>query len=306
MTALDPSRQTVLVHLAAGVQGLAVVRAALARGYPVRALLRDRSRAPSFLSQNIEWVETDLDDVGALRRASLGVGHAVLQVPTGPADTMATQARNAAEALVAAGLRHVVLKLASASRPAPCREPSFVGNARVEDAVRQTGLAFACVRPTMYLDNLLKPSVRREIVEDGLFAPPISASQRIAWTSVDDCAHAAIALMERGAVGDYRIAGARSLDGDELAAHVAAGLDRTVAYRAQPIEAFEREVDAAMGAGMGRRIASKFRYFSAHPEESEAILARPFVSSPALPDFQPTDVQTWVRLHRADFLGEGG
>lgn len=302
MTVADPSRPLVLVHLAAGVQGSAVVRAALARGFPVRALVRDRARAPAFPADRVEFVEGDLDDPASLHAASAGIGHAVLQVPTGPAETMAVRARHAASACVAAGLRHVVLRLASASRAAPCAEPSFVGNARVEDALRQVGLAFAAVRPTMYLDNLLKPSARDEIAGSGVFAPPVDSAQRIAWTCVDDCARAAIALMERGATGDHRIAGPRGLTGDELAACLSEGLGRRVAYRAQPIDAFEREVDAAMGAGTGRRVASKFRYFARHPEEADAILARPFERQVGLAGFQPTDVATWARRHRHDFV----
>ena len=147
MTVIVPARPRVLVYLAAGVQGSAVVRAALARGLAVRALVRDRARAPSFPADRVEVVEGDLDDLAFLRAASRGVTHAVLQVPTGPADTMAARARNAASAAVDAGLRSVVLRLASASRPAPCAEPSLVGNARVEEALRQAGLAFASVRP---------------------------------------------------------------------------------------------------------------------------------------------------------------
>lgn len=306
MPTLDPSRPPVLVYLAAGVQGSAVVRAALARGYPVRALVRDRSRALRLAvsaTERMEWVEADLDDIDALRAASTGVGHAVLQIPTGPADRMAGQARNAAAASVAAGLRSVVLRLASASRPPPCSESSFIGNWEVENALQQAGLSFASVRPTMYLDNLLKPSARREIVEEGIFAPPMAASQCIAWTSVDDCARAAILLMERGATGDYRVAGARSLDGHALAGRVAAGLGRPVAYRAQPVDLFEHEVRAVLGADMARRIAGKFRYFADHPGDAEAMLAKPFVPCEALHGFAPTDVEAWVRLNRQGFLG---
>lgn len=305
MTIQHPSKPIVLIHLAASVQGRAVVRAALARGFRVRALVRDRARADALPSGPVEWVEADLDDSEALQAASAGVGHAVLQVPTGPADTMAAQAARAATALVDAGLRSIVLKLASASRPTQCAEPSFVGNARVEDAVRRAGLACVTVRPTMYLDNLLKPSARREIVEDGVFAPPIAASQRIAWTSVDDCARSAVELLECSGTGDYRIAGPQSIDGDELAACISAGLGRPVAYRAQAIDVFEREVDATMGAGMGQRIGSKFRYFETHPEEADSILSRPYTPQSGLEEFKPTDVQTWIRLHQRDFLCDG-
>ena len=71
----------------------------------------------------------------------------------------------------------------------------------IEEAARASGIRFAIVRPTMYLDNLLKPSALAEIAKDGVFAPPIPASQRIAWTSADDCAEAALTLLERGAMG---------------------------------------------------------------------------------------------------------
>jgi uncharacterized protein YbjT (DUF2867 family) len=302
MSVVDRSKPIVLVHLAAGVQGSAVVRAALSRGFPVRALVRDAARAPTFPA-GVEVVQGDLNDPASLRAASAGVGCAVLQIPLGPLTTMAAQARNAADAWGHDCTRPLVLKLASASRPAPCAEPGFVGNAAVEEVLRQAGLRFACVRPTMYLDNLLKPSARAQIMEEGVFAPPIPATLRIAWTSADDCARATLTLLERGAMGDHRIAGMQSLDGDELAAQITAGLGRPVLYRAQAIEGFEREVDAALGEGMGRRIGSKFRYFDAHPHEAEEILSKPFSPRTGLEGFQPTGVRDWVREHRCRFLG---
>lgn len=298
----DPPMPRVLVYLANGVQGGAVVRAALARGFAVRAMVRRRAHTVWSSVSGVETVEADLDDLDALRAASVGVDAVVLQIPTGPSDIMAAQARRAAQATVAAGVGAVVLKLASVSRPAPCAEPSFVGNARVEAALRDAGLSFACVRPTMYLDNLLKPSARRDIVEDGVFSPPIAATQRIAWTSADDCARAAVALLGSGATGDYRIGGARDLDGPALAACLSEGLGRPVVYRAQPVDAFEQEVEAAMGAGMGARIASKFRYFASFPDEADAILTQSGPSPFPLADLERTDVTAWVRRHRAAFL----
>jgi uncharacterized protein YbjT (DUF2867 family) len=301
MSAINRSK-AILIFLAAGVQGGAVVRAALVRGLKVRALVRDRTRATMLSSPGIELAEGDLRDVASLRAASIGIDHAVLQIPLGPAEAMLTQAQNALAAFATAGVRSFILKLASASRPAPCEEASFVANRMLEDVAQRSGLPFAIVRPTMYLDNLLKPSARVEIMKHGEFAPPIPASQRIAWTSTDDCAEAALRLLERNAMGgDHRIAGPESLTGDELAVRVSVGLDRAVRYRGQPLDEFVREVDAAMGAGMGRRVASKFRYFANHPEEAERILAIPFAAQPDLEDFVPTDVVSWVEAHREDF-----
>jgi len=217
----------ILIFLASGVQGGAVVRAALAHGLKVRALVRDPTRAAMQNAPGVEFVEGDLDDVNALSSACAGIDHAVLQVPIGSAAAMLARAQNALTAFKMARVRCFILKLASASRIVPCEEPSFVANQMIEDAARSSGLSFAIVRPTMYLDNLLKPSVRREIMEHGVFAPPIAASQRIAWTSADDCAEAALTLLERGAMGgDHRIAATESLNGDELAVRIGAGLGR--------------------------------------------------------------------------------
>ncbi|MDQ1157662.1 uncharacterized protein YbjT (DUF2867 family) [Sphingomonas sp. SORGH_AS 950] len=292
----------ILVFLAAGVQGSAVMHAALGRGLKVRALVRDSNRATALAAPGVELAEGDLGAAASLTAASTGIDHAVLQVPIGPAETMAMQAGNALAAFKAAGIKSFVLKLASASRPAPCEEPSFIANHRIEEAARACGIDFAIVRPTMYLDNLLKPSALAEIINDGVFAPPIPASQRIAWTSADDCAEAALTLLERGAMGgDHRIAGPESLAGDELAERVSASLGRAIRYRGQPLDEFERDVDVAMGPGVGRRVASKFRYFATYPEEADAILARPFAPQSGLENFRPKSVERWVREHRLCF-----
>lgn len=295
----------ILVFLARGVQGGAVMRAAIARGFRVRALVRASGTIAVKEGGAAEFAAADLDDAASLRSASEGIDHAVLQIPIGPADQMVAQAGRALAAFRNAGVRSFVLKLASASRPSPCEEPSFVANQMIEDMAAAAGIPFAIVRPTMYLDNLLKPSARAEIVRDGVFAPPIAASQRIAWTSADDCAAATLTLIERQAMGgDHRLAGPESLDGPELALALAAGLGRTIRYHSQPIAAFEQEVEAAMGAGLDRRVASKFRYFEEHPDEAEAILAVPFKPEAGLEDFIPTSVRDWAGQHRSAFAGE--
>ncbi|MGG6893163.1 NmrA family NAD(P)-binding protein [Rhizobium sp. BR 315] len=172
MFVIDKS-QPILAYLASGAQGSAVVRAALRHGFKARALVRNRKRVPALVALGIELAEGDLRDPASLRAASTGIAHAVLQLPIGSQEDMRIQAENAVSASLACGLKSVVLTLASASRPAPCEEPSFVANAMIEDVARRSGLPFATVWPTMYLDNLLKPSARTEIVQQRVFAPPM-------------------------------------------------------------------------------------------------------------------------------------
>ncbi|MHA6724139.1 SDR family oxidoreductase [Sphingomonas sp. RS2018] len=293
-----PVSGPILVFLANGDQGSAVVRAARLRGHVVRALIRTPPRGAPPAS---DVAIGDLDDPASLRAAAQGCAHAVVQVPTAAESVMVRQIGHALDTLRHAGVGSLVLKLASASRARPCSEPSFVANAAVEALVGRAGIPFAIVRPTMYLDNLLKPSARADIAERGLFSPPISVGQRIAWTCVDDCALAAVMLLEQDRFGgDHRIAGPESVTGDELAARLTIGLGKTIAYRAEPLDVFERDVDAAMGPGMGARIASKFRYFRDHPDDADRILAG--VQEPgSLPGFVPTSIATWARQRRDAF-----
>lgn len=96
------------------------------------------------------------------------------------------------------------------------------------------------------------------------------------------------------------MSGPESVTGDELAPRLSAGLGKPVTYHAEPLDVFERDVDAAMGPGMGRRIASKFRNFREHPHDADLILAA--VQEPgAIPGFTPTVIQAWVRQRRRLF-----
>lgn len=301
---IDPTRP-ILVYLANGVQGAAVVRAVLRRGLKVRALVRNRTRSQALNLPGVELAEGDLLDVDSLRAANAGVAHAVLQFPIGSDDVARAQVENALSATIACGLTSIVLKLPSASRPAPCEEPSFVSNAMIEAMVRHSGVRCAVVRPTMYLDNLLKPSVRIEIVKEGVFAPPIREAQRIAWTCADDCAEAAVRLLAAGAWGgDHRIAGPESVSGHELTARISAGLGRSVQYREQRLDEFEVEVERTMGVDVGSRIASKFRFFAAHRHEADTILSMPFEAQPGLDNFRPTPIEIWASHYRFAFLEE--
>jgi len=302
---ITDSTRPILVYLANGVQGAAVVHAVLRRGLKVRALVRNAARCPALNLRGVDLVEGDLLDVDSLRAASTGVAHAVLQIPIGSEDVMRAQAENALSATAAAGLTSIILKLSSASRPPPCEEVSFISNAMIEAMLCRSAVPCAIVRPTMYLDNLLKPAVRMQIANDGVFAPPIRESQRIAWTCADDCAEAAVALLVTGRYGgDHRIAGAESVMGNELTARISRGLGRSVRYREQPIAEFEIEVDRAMGVDVGRRIASKFRFFAAHPREADTILSRPFEAQPSLDNFRPTPIEVWARHYRWAFFEE--
>src|SRR5580765_7834841 len=109
---------TALVYCAAGAQGSAIVRAALAAGERVRILLRE-GRANPFGTQ-VEIVRGDLADPATLRLASLGVGKVVLTLPQLADRALAAQfGRNAIAAAKAAGVKLLVWNASGPVPPAP-------------------------------------------------------------------------------------------------------------------------------------------------------------------------------------------
>lgn len=97
-----------------------------------------------------------------------------------------------------------------------------------------------------------------------MFSAPIANSQLIAWSSVDDCALAAIVLLEQDCFGgDYLVSESEDVTGDGLATHLSIGLGKQITYHAEALDDFERSIDAAKGPGMSLHVASKFR---SHPQ----------------------------------------
>ena len=140
-------------------------------------------------------------------------------------------------------------------------------------------------------------------MQRGTFSPPVPSEQRIAWTSAEDAAEASLSLLRHGVDGrDHVIGGPESLTGEAFAASLSRGLGRSVRYEAQALPAFEAELEAVMPADIARQVASKFRYFVAHPQDADAILAPAFdPAANPIPGFRPTSVEDWARHHRALF-----
>jgi uncharacterized protein YbjT (DUF2867 family) len=298
----EQTMQKVLVYLANGTQGGAVARCAIAQGFHVRALVRQENKSHGLAAMGAEIARGDLMSGDGLREAHDGVNFVVMQMPLGAPADVEVGMRHALAAIVASGVQGVVVKMPSASATIATTEPSLVANARIEAMLREAAIPYAMVRPTMYLDNLLRPDIRRGLAIEGKLRLPLAETQRVAWTSVEDAAKAAIAIVKSGAlVGDYLVSGCDAVDGVALAARFSMALKREVQYERVDLSVLEREVDARMGAGVGRKVSSKFRFFEAHPEQAQWMLARAFDESNGPRGFIPESLDAWIARHAESF-----
>ncbi len=143
----------VLVTGATGTHGGAVSRTLVAAGHQVAALVRDvgNDRALALRSIGVALVEGDLTDERSLERA-FSSQEAIYAVTTPFADGPAGEVRQGEAILAAAeavGTPWLILASVAAAERAPV--PHFQSKARIESALRRTGLAWTVVAPSEHL-----------------------------------------------------------------------------------------------------------------------------------------------------------
>jgi uncharacterized protein YbjT (DUF2867 family) len=301
-TEKESSMSRVLVYQANSIQGGATVSRVQQAGYLTRALIRDRSKAADLVDRGIETAIADLNDLEALRRAHDSVDYVILQVPAYSDAFAAAVMDNAVAAMERACIKGVIVKLANPTPMVPASDSGFSANAIVLRALRRSGIPYAVVEPTMYLDTFLKPTLRHEIAQLRLIELPIAETLHVAWTTVDDAARLAAHLLKREAFGfTVRCAGEVAHNGRELAALFSTVLGRTITYRSVEVEAFRRDIESAIGAAAAAPVISKFGFLARHPQEAARMLGFTFDSRSVPGDFRPTPITDWIRAHRALF-----
>jgi uncharacterized protein YbjT (DUF2867 family) len=146
---------TVLVTGATGFIGPHVVHTLRARDVPVRALVRDPSRASRLVAWGVELVRGDVTDLASLRAATEGVDAVVQLVaiirgkPEDFERVMAQGTRDLVAAAQDAGARRFVLASAlGLDERSKDAVPYFAAKWQMERAVRESGLEHVILRPS--------------------------------------------------------------------------------------------------------------------------------------------------------------
>ncbi|MDQ6683908.1 MAG: NAD-dependent epimerase/dehydratase family protein [Pseudomonadota bacterium] len=232
----------VLVSGAGGFVGSAVVRAALAAGYPVRAMVRDRARASNLAGLGVELVEADMRDRPAVDRALHGVRyfcHVAADYrlwASDPTEIMQNNLSGTAttmEAALQAGVERVVytssvatLALHADGRAADETEPLLEAKAigaykrskvaaerLVEQMVAERGLPAVIVNPSTPIGprDARPTPTGRIIVEAASGRIPAFVDTGLNLVHVDDVAAGHLAALTTGRVGERYILGGQNV-----------------------------------------------------------------------------------------------
>lgn len=291
----------VLVYQANGAQGGATLSRVRQAGYITRALIRNPATAQALIGRGMEVAVADFHDREALLRAHEAVDFVILQIPAYKDAFVASAMENALFAMTSCNVKSAILKMANPTPLQMVPDSGFSANHVVMRAMGSSSIPYSIIEPTIYLDVLLKPSLREEISRHHLIDMPIDANLGVAWTTLDDAASMAVELLRQGAYGQsIRCAGEIAYRGGELAAVFSGVLGAAIEFRSGPVEVFRREIQSAIGVDAAAPVVSKFEFLARYPEEAARMLSRTFKAPPGM-EFRPTSVEDWVGARAAQF-----
>lgn len=300
---IDAITGPVLVTGATGKQGGAVAAALLARGVPVRALVRDPGAAPAVAlrARGAVLVQGNFDDPGSLRNACVGA-RAVFSVQHPnmadlESDSERVQGKNLVEAARAASVPQFIQTSTSGVGAHHRRAPGWEleqgatrnyweSKAYIEDLVKNAGFSFwTIIKPAFFMENFVRPSIMFEGLTGNRLLTTIAPDTELALVAVQDIGAAAAAAVQepsRFHGVELELASER-LTMRQIARALARALDL-------PIEAPSLTVDEAIAQGVMPMIARPHARLNHHGSPATPETARAL-------GIPLTDFETWLRHH---------
>lgn len=233
----------ILVTGATGAVGHLVANQLHAEGIPLRAFVRDTTRAAGMLSDGIELAAGDFGDADTVEQALEGVDTVFLACSNQP--RQAEYETAVIDAARAAGVGRIV-KLSALGAEAGSPVAFWDWHGRIEGHLADSGLRYSVLRPTFSMANLLASA--EQIRTTGmLFAPAEGA--KVAMIDPGDVASAAAALLAaEGKPNEVlTLTGPEAVDFDEVAEALSSVTQGKITFVGVPDEAARNNM---VGSGM--------------------------------------------------------
>lgn len=246
--------RTIVVTGATGKQGGAAFRHLKQRGFSLRAMVRNpaKPQARELEEPGVEVLRGDFDDVESLERALDGADGAYsVQDWQGGAETETRQGIAFAEAANRQDVGHFVYSSVGGADQ-NTGIPHFESKGKVEERIRQIGMAYTIFRPVFFMENWF---MMREGIDNGSIMLPLSPQTRLQMIAVDDIgAFVALAFEHPGRWHNrtFQIAG-DELSMTELAEAFGRASGREVRYQQVPWDQFEQRA--------GHEMTVMYRFF---------------------------------------------
>jgi NAD(P)H dehydrogenase (quinone) len=253
----------ILVTGAAGKTGQAMIRALVAKGARVRALVHRPEQAAVVKALGAhDFVTGDMRDGATMHRATRGVRAVYHICPNVNPDEL-VMGQVAMDAARAAGVERFVYH--SVLHPQVEAMPHHWLKMRVEEQLFESGLGYTILQPAAYMQNVL--GQWNTVVEQGVYVVPYAVETRLGMVDLEDVAQvAAVVLTEAGHDGAiYELAGSEALTQADVARILGRQLGCTVEARTEGLEEWARGARATgLSESQVETLLKMFRYYDAH------------------------------------------
>ncbi len=225
----------ILVTGVSGLFGGEVARQLVARGVPIRVLVRDPSKAPK-LDESVEIVVGDFTNIDALTEALSGIEKLFLASYDEP--ELVEHQANVLTVARQCGAQHVV-RLSSAGIEENKDLPDINRHGICERQLEESGLAFTHLRPLWVMQNF-----ESFVVDDQIRLP--AGDGRIGLVDHRDVAAVAVeALTTSGHDGKAYDLVTESLSHAEVAEQLSEATGRTITYENISPEVYEQALHSS-------------------------------------------------------------
>lgn len=259
---MEPNHLPIVVFAANGVQGQAVGKALLANGSRIRTIGSSSSQ-PALDHPLAESAHANLDDLEQLTAALSQAAGAYFVIPVTAGERSGQWLDNVLVAAERAQLPGLIFELRGTFPDEPTEIAMLEGNRHLAERALKANVPVTVVRNSVYLDNLLGPWVRKELVEDGVLRYPLLPDQRIGWSTAQDSASLAVKLFAQPEIQREMIdlAAADDPSGAELANHLGNAIGREVRLESVAPAAFGQALGQAFGnEEVGRQIGRLYEF----------------------------------------------
>jgi uncharacterized protein YbjT (DUF2867 family) len=226
-----------------GKVGGALARSLLAERLPVRAVLRDESKAAAWRSQGCDIALAELDDPASLTSAFKDAAGVFILPPSEfdpePGFPEAKRVIAAVAAALAEARPGKVVCLSTIGADAP-HENLLTQRTLIEQALEKIGLPVTFLRPGWFMENALWdiPSARDEGVLHSFLQP---ADKHFPMVATQDVGRLAAALLQEDWIGTrvVELEGPARVSPNDLARAFATVLERPVRVETVPRETWE-------------------------------------------------------------------
>ena len=254
----------ILITGAAGKTGLAILKAVLPAGEPVRVLVRRDFQAAELRELGAQdGIIGDMTDPDLLRRAFDGVRAAYHICPNmNPNEVSIGQ--NAIAAAREAGLEHFVYH--SVLHPQVQEMAHHWNKLLVEALLFKSGLNYTILQPASYMQNI--SGYWRKMLTAGEYAVPYSVAARFSMVDLDDVAQAAAKVIregERHYRAIYELCGSQLLSSADIAELAGEAIHRQVQAVTLSRDAWERSaLENGMNEYARNTLLRMFEYYDGY------------------------------------------